>query len=135
MTQHLQWLDSYSVGVRRFDDAHNRLVEILNAFSAACTDNRPMREQMDLLLDLVRYAHYHFRDEEDLMRKTGYPDLELHRATHDQLFERVLGFTHDYFFERVEQAQLLQFLMDFLLGHILAEDMRYKDHFARVGVT
>jgi hemerythrin len=135
MTQRLEWLESYSVGVARFDEAHNRLVDILNAFSAACTDNHPMPRQMDLLLELVRYAHFHFRDEEDLMRKTGYPELEAHRATHDQLFERILRFTHDYFFERVEQAELLQFLMDWLLGHILAEDMRYKEHFARAGVT
>ncbi len=134
MADYFEWQDSYSVGVRKFDDAHKKLLGITNNFVNACMDNMPLEDLTDLLTDLIRYTHYHFRDEEDLMKETGYTLFNKHRAQHDDLFDQVLKFTDDFFHMRIEKPKITEFMMSWLLAHILEEDMKYKEHFAKLGI-
>lgn len=134
MADYFEWLDSYSVGVRTFDDAHKNLIGITNKVVTACMEKKPLDQITDLLIDLIRYTRHHFRDEEELMRETGYDLLKQHQALHDTLFDQVLQFTDDIFHGRVEKSEISQFLMDWLITHILEEDMKYKEHFGNLGI-
>ncbi|MEE8433895.1 MAG: hemerythrin, partial [bacterium] len=62
MADYFEWQDSYSVGVQVFDDAHKDLIGIINRVVTACMENKPLNQMTDLLIDLIRYTRYHFRD-------------------------------------------------------------------------
>ncbi|MEE8435240.1 MAG: bacteriohemerythrin [bacterium] len=134
MADYFEWLDSYSVGVRTFDDAHKNLIGIINRVVTDCMENKPLSQMTDLLIDLIRYTRYHFRNEEELMKETGFDLFEQHQAHHDKLFDQVLQFTDDTFHGRIDKSEITQFLMDWLITHILEEDMKYKEHFGKLGI-
>lgn len=133
MAKYFEWIDSYSLGVKRFDDAHKRLIAIINGFCTASIENKPFEELTEQLIALIRYARHHFREEEDWMKSTDYPLFAEHRARHDSLFDQVLGFTQDFLHGRLDKSQLTEFLIDWLLSHILGEDMKYRAHHEQVG--
>lgn len=132
MPDYIEWLESYSVGVRAFDDAHKKLLDLTNSFMTASMENKPLDQLTILLIDLIRYTHHHFRDEEELLKETGYELFEEQRALHDILFDQVLDFTDDFFNGRIEKLEITEFMMSWFLGHILEEDMKYKEHFAKL---
>lgn len=134
MASYFEWQESYSVGVREFDDAHKKLLGITNDFVTASMEGKPLVQLTDLLIELIRYTRYHFRDEEELLKETDYDRLEEQKAQHDDLFDRVLKFTYDFFHGRIEQPSITEFMMSWLLSHILEEDMKYKEHFAKLGM-
>lgn len=134
MADYFEWLESYSVGVRAFDDAHKNLIGITNKVVTASMENRPLDQITDLLIELIRYTRHHFRDEEELLKETGYDLIEEHKGHHDRLFDQVLQFTDDTFHGRVEESDLSQFLMDWLITHILEEDMKYKEYLGKLGI-
>lgn len=134
MPDYIEWLDSYSVGVRAFDDAHKMLLGITNSFVIACMENKPLDQLTLLLIELIRYTRNHFRDEEELLKETGYELFEEQRALHDILVDQVLDFTDDFFNGRIEKPNITEFMMSWFLGHILEEDMKYKEHFAKLDI-
>lgn len=134
MPDYFEWQPSYSVGVDLFDNSHKRLLDITNRFVAATMEHRPLEEVTNLLLDLVRYTRYHFRDEEELMKETGYDGYLEHRRRHDELTDRLLSYVGQYITGTLDLTSISEFMMDWLITHILEEDMKYAEHFARVGV-
>lgn len=134
MTDYFEWQPSYSVGVELFDDSHKQLLHITNHFVSATMERRPMEEVTSLLLDLVRYTRFHFRDEEDLMKETGYAQFAEHRKQHDELTDRLLAYVGEYITGNLDLINMAEFMMDWLITHILEEDMQYAQHFARAGI-
>lgn len=132
MAEYFEWQDSYSVGVREFDDAHKKLLGITNELATACMEGKPLEQLTDLLLEVIRYTRFHFRDEEDMLRDTGFELLKEHRAEHDALFDQVLTFADDFFHGRFDKTKITEFMISWLLSHILEEDMKYKEHFAKL---
>ncbi len=135
MAQYFEWMDTYSVGVKQFDDAHKRLIAIINGFCTACMENKPLEELTDQLIELIRYARHHFREEEEWMLATEYPLHAEHRSRHDFLFDQVLEFTQKFFHGHLEKSEITEFLMDWLLSHILGEDMKYRAHSEQTGIA
>lgn len=134
MADYFEWLDTYSVGVHDLDEAHKNLIRIINSFVTASMESKPLDQLTDLLFDLIRYTRYHFRDEEELMKETGYELFENHRDLHDDLVDQLLNFTKEFFHGNIGQSKITEFLMDWLLTHILEEDKKYTEHFRELGI-
>jgi hemerythrin len=122
----MTWGADYSVGVRAMDDQHKGLMQPLNELHAAMTNGDAGEAAGELLGRLARYTKEHFRAEEDMLARTGYPQLVEHRAKHVDLNRQV----DDYIdrFEAGERAltvHLLHFLRDWLTVHIQKEDRAY----------
>ncbi len=131
----IKWRESYSVGVEQFDKEHKVLVDLINDIYIIVRNHIrdtpwSIEDQTVLekdIADLVEYTQAHFRSEEEAMRKSAFPLLEEHKNIHAELEEEVLVFK-----ERVKEGKegivsdLYLFLRDWLINHILEEDMKYK---------
>ena len=135
MSDYFEWMDSYSVGVPALDEAHKQLMAITNDIIAACMEHKSMDLVTYDFIELLRYTRRHFSQEEDMMRDSGFDEFEDHRRTHDALFDRILKFMDDVIHNRIDRAAVAEFMMDWLLTHILETDMRYKEHFAESGIS
>ncbi|MCW8847633.1 MAG: bacteriohemerythrin [Sedimenticola sp.] len=124
----LEWSDSYSVGVPRLDAQHKVLIRIINQLEE---ERRTGGLIVAVFAELRRYVKEHFRDEEVMLEAAGYADLEEHKVGHRQFEEWLTsiemvynsgGASAYYIAESVHE-----FLKDWLITHILAKDMAYKE--------
>ena len=122
----LTWNESYSVGVQTLDRQHVGLFNTLNELHAAMLKGEAKNMTGPLLRKLLTYTKEHFAAEEALMASAKYPKLAEHIAQHRDLTRQV----NDYVsrFERGEltlSVHLLNFLRDWLTGHIQKTDRDY----------
>lgn len=124
----LEWNEKMSVGVPALDADHQKLLSLVNELHAVVRKKESPSVISRVLRDLVSYADYHFQAEEQLMRLARYPDLERHKAVHDGLRQKVQDLEARYG-HHPEKAGLVMFdfLSDWLMRHILGDDMKYKD--------
>lgn len=124
----VHWLPENAVGVREIDDDHVQLFALANeVFRATTRDDADFRP---IALRLFSYARTHFTREEALMASIGYPDLAKHRRRHDR-FTEMLGRIMDPAVRPEEVGEKLRlFMLEWVLRHILSEDLRIAKHMA-----
>ncbi len=124
------WNDSFLTGIARIDEQHKVLVNTLNEANArlAVCVTRDLLEQ--ITRDLLSYAIYHFETEESLMQEYDYAGLsiaenEQHRQEHRSFSTQVVALREGLRDGRlVTREELLSFLNNWLVNHILHTDKR-----------
>ena len=125
----IEWQDSYRIGSPAIDGDHQTLVSLMNQLFEAREASQSGEVVGSVFTVLVEYTINHFYREERLMELGSYPDLPAHRAEHADLTGKVQGFMDRYAGGNdVVVDELCEFLKDWLVGHILAVDTRYKPY-------
>lgn len=123
----IAWEGRFSVGVEEIDRQHKQLVEMLNRLIDLDGITVASEKISDTLTRMTEYADYHFTSEEKFMLAGGYPGYETHRLEHVAFMrktaELALG-TMAY--QKAIPHELVTFLKDWLVNHILESDMQYK---------
>jgi hemerythrin-like metal-binding protein len=86
------WDKSFSVSVEKFDKQHQQLFDLLNALHDAMRQGQGQKMVEDAVHQLKTYTITHFRAEEELLRKTGFPGLAAHQAEHQNFAAQVSQF-------------------------------------------
>jgi hemerythrin-like metal-binding protein len=122
----IRWDASLSVKGLEMDNQHKKLVDYINSIHAKVMRGANAGSILPLLKELAEYAVYHFRCEEELVAKYGFPDLEKHRPLHEALLRDVKKHLGDLSSGRnVDLGELMSFLKNWLLVHIKNSDMKY----------
>ncbi|MBJ6727361.1 bacteriohemerythrin [Geomesophilobacter sediminis] len=120
------WDDAYCVGVSEFDEHHQRLVELLNGAYDSFTSGHSTDAIEAILEELFDYATYHFTAEEAWLKEQGYPDLESHCAEHARFAAQIREIAREHApDETVRLMEVLTFLNEWLIDHILESDAEY----------
>ncbi len=122
------WSDRYSVGIRRIDEQHRELVNLLNRLYEAMYQGHG-RDALGKVLDgLIRYTARHFAAEEELMRRHGYGAFESHREKHRKMAEKVASLQARYRSGEISSpVQISNFLKGWLTQHIMETDKAFGD--------
>jgi len=136
---YFEWKDSYSVNVAEIDKQHRKMFEIGGRISDLVLANDGYDhydEIMSILQELTEYTVYHFDFEEKLMEQHGYKDLDSHKFEHIFLTKKISKLQGKDIDTDQKNAtvDLIAFVSDWIAGHILQTDMKYKDHFNSVGI-
>ncbi|KAL0216594.1 hypothetical protein P9112_008778 [Eukaryota sp. TZLM1-RC] len=127
----LKWDDSLKIGVDWIDEQHKKLVFIMNqVYRAAVVDGKSKKILSDALFNLLEYTKTHFADEEKFFDSFNYPGAAAHKSFHRKLEGQVLAFYEK--FERGESQvdmNLLTFLKNWLVNHILKSDLHYVESY------
>lgn len=126
----LHWRDNLSVGVDDVDADHKHLIDLLNELHYLVFAGGDRTSVGKVLEKLVRYTEYHFDREEKLMRVAGYPGLEEHRTRHQDLARRLFEYRKSFEDrpESFDSEAFYDFLSEWLVVHVLDEDMKYKPY-------
>lgn len=132
-----EWTKDYSVDIAELDDHHRRLFDILNELLTLMSEGGATdRQIIRVLEELLDYTHYHFDEEEKMMAKMGYPELEAHRKIHQQFIAQMKEFYASaqngmaiFVATKVANAG-----MDWLKNHILSSDHKYADYMKQQGL-
>jgi hemerythrin-like metal-binding domain len=136
---YFEWKNDYSVNVQEIDNQHKRMFEIGEKISdlvLAKDDFDHYDEIINILQELKDYTIYHFDFEEKLMEKYGYPEVDPHKIQHIFMIKKLQKLqTEDI--DRDQKGaviDLIAFVSDWITGHILETDKRYKDFFNEKGL-
>lgn len=132
----MEWSPAFSVKVKKFDDQHKKLVDLVNQLYDAMKAGEGNTMLGVVLQSLIAYTGSHFADEEKLMQANGYPEYTKHKALHENLVKQVLDL------QKKSQAgggvltiSVMNFLKDWLINHIQGEDKKYGQYFNAKGIS
>ena len=125
----LEWRDEMSVGNEDIDNDHKHLLDLIGTYQDAVA-HHDLTQLQEVFESLVAYTEEHFAREERIMFAVHYKELDEHRTAHHALYQSIHQL-HDNIVERKKGALDLsginKLLHDWVLDHILKEDMKLKD--------
>lgn len=122
----IKWNVRYSVHIPSIDEEHKELFDIIGELGAAMKNGQSNAVLGETLDRLVQYAGKHFDSEEKLFREHHYPQTDEHKAMHDEFMLKISEY-NDLFRKgsNIVSVQLIGFLSDWLVKHIMQEDQQY----------
>lgn len=130
----LEWEDKYSVGVKMIDDQHkimfatiNELIDVLKL---------PTKEKLEGIINqLVQYKKFHFATEERYFKEFNYAKTEEHIAKHQSFTDALNSLKEKAGDDTVTLAfELVDFLEDWLINHLMTADQDYTECFHSHGL-
>lgn len=120
------WNEKMSVGIRQFDEHHKKIIELIHDLSAGAEKGITRDEMYTIISELTSYVHYHFTAEERMMTVYHYPDAMNHINEHRFFAGRIENFSHEYASGRENlDREILEFLKDWFVKHIMNNDRKY----------
>lgn len=125
----LQWREQLSVGNDLIDSDHQILIDIINKADRSL--QAKSREGLLMALEeLDKYSRVHFTLEERVAQAVGFPDLGQMHTSHVLLMEALNRISQDIGeqWDKAATDQFGQFLRDWLVNHVIKEDMLLKPY-------
>lgn len=132
---YMQWEKKYSVGISKIDEQHMKLFSYINDLHDAMKNGKSKDILAGLINQLVNYTLTHFSLEEEYMSKYKYIDYLQHQKEHKAFVEKITAFRNDYnLTSGVVSIELMNFLKDWLVKHVLGTDKKYVPFLMGKGV-
>jgi hemerythrin-like metal-binding protein len=127
-----EWIAAYSVNVKRCDDDHQRLFELIRELRSAILRGKSAEVMDKIVEELEDYSVFHFTAEEALLEAANYPLLEAHRTEHRKFIDRLAKFRREGI--AGQPYEVLNFMNRWLVHHIKTIDKQYSDYLNATGV-
>jgi len=121
----VSWDPSLLVGNAEIDGQHQELFRRVDQLLHALQMGSVTAEVERVMAFVGDYVHLHFRQEETLMQRTGYPDRQAHAAEHLELIRSLAGLREELGRTGPTPefaAALAAALVDWLKEHIATTD-------------
>ena len=129
-TQFISWNKNLSVHVKEFDNQHKNLIRLIQELYSNMEEARGDAVLKDTLKRLIDYTDYHFGTEELNFKKYGFEGAESHIAQHRSLQKKAKELYRDLESgTSVLSNEVLDFLQDWVMNHILKTDVEYSEFF------
>jgi len=131
----LEWLDEYSVEIKILDDQHKQMFVTINELLDAINTNTPQEHLKNIIDDLIKYKLFHFETEEKYFKEFNYEGAEEHITKHREFNEKLNIIIGKHPENNLELAfELIDFLEDWLVGHLMVVDQKYIKCFKEHGL-
>jgi len=120
-----EWKDKFSVNVDEMDKHHKKLLGYFNELQCAPQSGSATQKAEEILIDLVKYANFHFTEEESLMRNMSHPGLAAQINHHSYFVNEVTEMTKQFKTGTLSGRSLSEFLGNWFIDHIMHEDSKY----------
>jgi hemerythrin-like metal-binding protein len=127
----LVWLSSFAIDEETLDRQHRKLMADINELTDLLFEGWPWSSVAAKSQELKEDSFEHFKTEEEILKKTAYPQFSqhcaLHREIERQLDEiiRQLVLVHRASRGDIEAAL---YLRSMLIDHFFRRDLAYKSH-------
>lgn len=131
----IEWDDSLNLRVSVLDEHHRHLVTLLNkSYNAIQLNDKHI---IALILgELFDYAKYHFTMEERLMYEFHFPSLHDHENEHNHFYYQIDELQSKLKIgESLHNIQIVVFLKEWLINHVLVKDKELADYLVDNGAA
>lgn len=127
----LEWNEGMSVGVNAIDNDHKKLISIISRLSEAIENNHPDPITGHIFDELEQYVSLHFSREEALMKQCHWAGYKSHVKQHRDFAKKIPELKQQLLStDSINVAMEINFfLYQWLIHHILIEDMAYTKTF------
>lgn len=129
----MEWTPAMSVGLQELDDDHKVLVRVINQLAEHAGKAGQAGTLRQCIFALMRYAEFHFAREEQVMKACGFAELPQHQEEHRDFTGQIQALAARFEADAEAVAgevneQLLDYLKNWLMHHIMIVDMAYRPH-------
>ncbi len=131
MTEYLgKWLAEYELGIEDIDLQHHFFFNLINRFAREMRLTNDVQYQLDLMSELAAYAKFHFMSEENMMRKSEYPNFMHHKFQHMELIDSISRAGNQLFLTENDPngEGVVLFLREWFLTHTTKVDREFADY-------
>lgn len=125
-----KWKKEYELGIEFIDAQHKKLFSIANA-AYELLHNDLILDKYDKILDIItelkEYTEFHFSSEEQFMLERGYRKFLSHKVEHQDFIAKIneIDLKEVDFQQDSSINQLLEFIYNWIVEHILVKDKQY----------
>ena len=131
----IDWDSSLSLDLPEIDAQHLALVQLINDLHAAMIGGKSQEVLGETLDRLIAYAESHFSTEEAYFTQSGFLQAVAHKTAHREFVDKVQEFKQDFAAKKVMLSmEIMAFLKDWLVQHIMGTDRKYVDAFKAAGI-
>jgi len=124
----LEWNDDLAIGNHLIDAEHHFFLDLVKNIVYSVEAEAHSDYIVRLLVELEKYADFHFCSEENIMLSCGYPDLARHAEIHRHLLKKLQEKIDRYKAGELEASDVLEFLGSWFLMHTAHEDKKIAEH-------
>ena len=122
----INWSPKYSVGVRKMDEQHMRLIDIINDLYSALKAGKARDVQEKILDGLLSYTKEHFSKEEAMLRVNKYQGLADQEKLHRGFEAKIAEYQQKMKTGGSLGVDTMNFLKSWLINHIQKIDKQYE---------
>ena len=116
---------------------HQQHAELVNMFiklNEAVKNNKSRQEIYQIIEEVISFTCAHFTNEEQLMVKSGYPEIAAHKSMHKELIAEALSLKKK--FDYVDDDMFMEWLNHWPFGRVMAHiqyaDKQFEDHIQQI---
>lgn len=130
-----KWENKYSVEIDEIDNQHKKIVHMLNELYTAFMYKEQEEKVEGIVSEMVSYTMEHLNNEERYFRKFNFSYSAEHMLEHKEFKEKVHGFQEKLAINKSAlNIEMINFLRNWLMSHILVTDKKYTKCFQENGV-
>ena len=124
----LSWKPEYSVIDAELDSQHQNMFSIFNTLYENVMNSPEVECVLPIIDDLLGFVRYHLSAEEQHMRENMFHDIGSHIAKHREFTDKIETLKTQCHGNNLEVTKdLIILLGNWLLRHVLTEDMKYSE--------
>lgn len=135
--ERLTWKPEWNTGIESIDLQHQKILTAINALNRSFSpEDGPLATK--LFDALTAYTRIHFGYEEKLMAQAQFKNLEEQKSEHQAFMDKLEEFRKNTSNPKEldpVMSRMQTYLLDWLIQHILEQDMKYKSAFKKAGIT
>ena len=118
----LEWLSDYETGNEFVDLQHRYFLDLIKRVQSNFKNTNDPVYQEKLIIELRKYADFHFTSEENIAASSNLPGVSGHHQRHLELLEEFNHHAAELKVGSKTVDEFLEFLTDWLIGHTIYED-------------
>lgn len=139
----MEWnAEKMALGIKFIDEQHQELLKIINKLSITIRNNLQVHDILNIVEELIDYAHYHFLVEEEFFDKYNYKDVDSHKNAHhlfvDKFIELKIKLAEDKTYKNKSAIEITEdvfrFSINWFLTHVMVTDKKYVKLFREKGL-
>lgn len=123
---HLEWRDELISGNQLIDGQHRKILETANRLINMVFSNVQTEKIIQELDALLANIAEHFRTEEQVLERVGYPNVSAHVTLHEGLLQKALYLKQCFERGQIQVSAFFSYIVDdIVLKHLEKEDIQF----------
>jgi hemerythrin len=120
----LYWVSEFEVGNEWVDLQHRYFLDLINRIAKSFRETNDDDYKRKLIIELHKYADFHFASEENIAISCGIPGINNHHQLHLDLLEDLNQYAENLDNGLTTIEEFLEFITDWFLVHTQHEDRK-----------
>lgn len=122
----INWSNVLECKNPQINSEHKEMIFMTNEIIEEYFTNYQEKTFISLYDKLLDHTEYHFLNEELILSKSQYPDLEKHKQIHQSIINDAINVKKSFIKQEKSPSEIIEFLISkVVMEHIISEDMSY----------